>query len=134
MIGTMEGERLTLAAMGLGDRGPFDDGVRETLAGVDGDQLDGRQLDAFSVRKEPKAHGTSGRIEGCFEDGASVVIVEDVITSGDSALRAVGAVRAAGGAVLGVLALVDREQGGRERLEEEGLSTVALFRASELLD
>lgn len=96
-------------------------------------QLDGRTLDAFSVRKEAKAHGTTSRIEGCFDDGASVVIVEDVITSGDSALRAVGAVQAAGGVVLGVLAVVDREQGGRDRLEDEGLRTVALFRASELL-
>jgi orotate phosphoribosyltransferase len=95
--------------------------------------ITGRRLDAFSVRKEPKAHGTTRRIEGCFDPGSPVVVVEDVITSGDSALRAVGAVRAAGGHVLGVLAVVDREQGGRERLEEEGLNSVALFTATELL-
>jgi orotate phosphoribosyltransferase len=95
--------------------------------------LAGRPLDAFSVRKEAKSHGTGRRIEGCFDAGAAVVVVEDVITSGDSALRAVGAVRAAGGEVLGVLAVVDREQGGRARLEAEGLRVAALFTATELL-
>jgi orotate phosphoribosyltransferase len=56
-----------------------------------------------------------------------------VITSGGSALRAVDAVRAAGGSVTGVLALVDREEGGREALEHSGLRVIALVRASEIL-
>src|SRR5919202_548720 len=78
-------------------------------------------LRAFTVRKEAKAHGTGKLIEGPFQAGDSVAVIEDVITTGGSALRAVEAVRAAGGTVAGVLALVDREEGGREALEAAGL-------------
>jgi orotate phosphoribosyltransferase len=62
-----------------------------------------------------------------------VAIVEDVITTGGSALRAVEAVRAAGGEILGVLALVDREEGGREALEANGLRVMSLVTASNIL-
>jgi orotate phosphoribosyltransferase len=89
-------------------------------------------LDAFSVRKEAKAHGTGRVIEGCFTEGADVVIVEDVITTGGSAQRAIATVEAAGGRVLGVLAVVDREEGGRTTLEREGREVVSLVRAGEL--
>ena len=89
-------------------------------------------IDAFSVRKEAKQHGTGRLIEGNFAAGDAVVVVEDVITSGGSALTAVAAVRAAGGTVLGVLAVVDREAGGRERIEAEGLFVIALIAAKEL--
>jgi orotate phosphoribosyltransferase len=92
----------------------------------------GQQLDAFTVRKEAKAHGAGRLIEGGFERGMSVVVVEDVITTGESALRALRAVREAGGTVLGVLALVDREEGGREWIEREKVKVAAMFRASEL--
>ena len=88
---------------------------------------------AFTVRKEAKAHGTGKLIEGPFAAGDRVVIVEDVITTGSSAARAVEAVRAAGGTILGVLALVDRGEGGRESLEGLGLSVVSLVSASEVL-
>jgi orotate phosphoribosyltransferase len=74
--------------------------------------LAGEPVHAFSVRKEPKAHGTGKRVEGCFSSGAKVVVVEDVVTSGKSALQACDAVEAEGGTVLGVIALVDRESGG----------------------
>lgn len=95
--------------------------------------LAGRDIDAFSVRKKPKEHGTGRRVEGAFDAARPIVIVEDVITSGGSALEAVDAVREAGGNVIGVFALVDREQGGRRRIEEAGLPVLALFTASELL-
>lgn len=75
-------------------------------------------LDAFSVRKEAKGHGAERRIEGNFRPGDSVVVVEDVITSGGSAIRAIEAVEAEGGEVIGVLALVDREEGGREAIRK----------------
>ena len=88
-------------------------------------------IDAFSVRKEAKGHGTKRRIEGNFRGGMAVVIVEDVITTGGSALDAIAAVREAGGRVLGVLAVVDREQGGRGRIEREA-RVVALTTASGL--
>jgi orotate phosphoribosyltransferase len=83
-------------------------------------------LDAFSVRKEAKDHGTTKVIEGNFAPGSSVVVVEDVITSGGSALRAIEAVRREGGTVVGVLAVVDREQGGREKIEQKGIGVVSL--------
>lgn len=93
----------------------------------------GPPVHAFSVRKEAKAHGTGRQIEGCFEAGQRVVVVEDVITSGQSALRACAAVEQAGGEVLAVLALVDREGGGREAIERAGYPVLALFRVGELL-
>jgi orotate phosphoribosyltransferase len=83
-------------------------------------------IDAFSVRKDVKAHGTARAIEGNFKLGDSVVIVEDVITSGDSARRAVDAVETAGGKVLGILAVVDREEGGRAALAATGRTVHAL--------
>ena len=84
------------------------------------------------MRKEAKTHGTGKLIEGNFREGARVVVVEDVITSGGSALQAIAAVKAASGIVLGVLAIVDREQGGREKLEAAGVQVVALTTASRL--
>lgn len=89
-------------------------------------------VDAFSVRKEAKAHGTGRVIEGCFHPADPVVVVEDVITTGGSAQRAIAAVEAAGGRVLGVLAIVDRNQGGRAALEREGRAVVALVGADDL--
>jgi orotate phosphoribosyltransferase len=93
----------------------------------------GRTIDAFTVRKQAKEHGTGRLIEGNLRAGSRVLIVEDVITSGDSALRAVRAVEEAGARVIGVLAVVDREEGGRARIEDEGYAVAALFTASELL-
>jgi len=90
------------------------------------------ELDAFSVRKEAKAHGTGQQIEGNFRAGDDVAIVEDVITSGGSASRAIEAVEQAGGRVIGVVAVVDREEGGRGLLEEGGVRVVSLTTASKL--
>ena len=92
-----------------------------------------RPLKAFTVRKEPKAHGTGKQVEGPLVSGDRVVIVEDVITTGGSASRAIEAVKREGAIPLGVLALVDREEGGREALESLGLGVRALTTASELL-
>ena len=89
-------------------------------------------IHAFSVRKATKQHGTRRRIEGNFTAGDSVVVVEDVITSGRSAAEAIDAITAGGGTVLGVLAVVDREQGGREALESRGIFVVVLTTTSEL--
>jgi orotate phosphoribosyltransferase len=90
-------------------------------------------LDAFTVRKQAKTHGTGKRIEGCFAPGAPVVVVEDVITTGGSAQEAIVAIETEGGKVLGVLAVVDREEGGRGVLEQAGYQVEALVTASELL-
>lgn len=90
-------------------------------------------LRAFTVRKEAKTHGTGRMIEGPFQAGDRVAVIEDVITTGGSAMRAIEAVREAGGVVAGVLAVVDREEGGREALESRGVDVIALTRASQLL-
>jgi orotate phosphoribosyltransferase len=83
-------------------------------------------IDAFSIRKEAKDHGTGRVIEGNFKPGDGVVIVEDVITSGASARRAAEAVEKAGGKVLGIVAVVDREEGGKDILEAVGRKVLAL--------
>lgn len=95
--------------------------------------LAGTPLRAFTVRKSPKTHGTGRLIEGPLERGDHVVIVEDTITTGGSALRAADAVREAGAVVSGVLALVDRDEGGREALEQAGLEVLSLVHASEIV-
>ncbi len=92
----------------------------------------GQLLDAFTVRKQPKSHGTGQRIEGCFATGYPVVIVEDVLTTGSSAREAVSAVEAEGGHVLGVMAVLDREEGGREAIERAGYLVEAFLTASDL--
>jgi orotate phosphoribosyltransferase len=89
-------------------------------------------VQAFSVRKEAKGHGTRRQIEGNFFPGAKVVVIEDVITSGGSALRAIEAVRQAEGSILGLLTLVDRSQGGRAAIEAAGVQVVAITTTSDL--
>jgi orotate phosphoribosyltransferase len=96
--------------------------------------LSRRSIRAFTVRKEPKSHGTGQLIEGPFSPGDRVAIVEDVITTGGSALRAAEAVRSGGGIVAGVLAVVDRNEGGREALKEQGLPVIALTTAAEIME
>lgn len=90
-------------------------------------------LRAFTVRKEAKAHGTGKVIEGPFRPDDHVAVIEDVITTGGSALRAIDAVRNAGGTVSGVLAVVDRQEGGRAALESAGVPVIALTTASEIM-
>ena len=88
---------------------------------------------AFTVRKEPKRHGTARRVEGPFQSGDAVVIVEDVITTGQSAISAIEAIRAEGGVVSGVLGLVDREEGGSDTLRHMDLPVHCLTHASEIV-
>lgn len=91
-----------------------------------------KPLRAFTVRKEAKTHGTGNLIEGPFKQGDRVVIAEDVITTGRSALQAIGAVENAGGKILGVFAIVDREEGGREAIRSRGHDVIALTTITEL--
>ena len=96
--------------------------------------LAGRPLHAFLVRKEPKGHGTNQWVERGrrLEDGAPVVIVEDVVTTGASTLRAIERARGAGFDVVHVVALVDRLEGGREAVEAQAPLT-ALFTRKDFL-
>lgn len=92
-----------------------------------------RPLRAFTVRKEAKAHGTRKLLEGPFRQGDRIVVIEDVLTTGGSALQAINAVRVAGGTVVGVLVLVDREEGGQQAIEKVGVPVVALATASQII-
>ena len=89
-------------------------------------------IDAFTVRKERKQHGTRRSIEGCFEAGARVVVVEDVLTTGSSVLQAIETLREQQAVILGVLAVVDRQEGGRQRVEESGVRVKTLVTARDL--
>lgn len=93
----------------------------------------GRTLDGFTVRKEPKDHGTGQQIEGGLPTDACVVVVEDAVTTGGSAIRAIEVLRKYGASVAGVICLVDREEGGRSRLDELGVPLLAVFTGPELL-
>lgn len=90
----------------------------------------GRGLPALYVRKEPKDHGTAKRVEGdkSLVPGMPVALLEDVITTGGSSLRAVAALRGVGATVVGIAALVDREEGGAETIRQAGLPLVSLAR------
>lgn len=92
----------------------------------------GAPIPGFIVRKEAKQHGLQKRIEGIFPPGARVAVVEDVLTSGASALRAVDAVREAGGDVAVVVALVDRQEGGAATIEREGIPFRAVTTLAEI--
>lgn len=93
----------------------------------------GRPLQGFVVRKERKGHGTDNAIDGNFPEHASVVLLEDVTTTGGSVMQAVRAVRGQGGTVKKILTVVDREEGARANLAKEGLELVALFTAREVM-
>ncbi len=97
--------------------------------------LAGTPIPAFIIRKEPKGHGTGQWLEGRknLVPGARVVIIEDVLTTGGSALQAVERARAEGLQVLGIISLVDREEGGREAIEAQGLPLRAIFTKSEVV-
>lgn len=91
--------------------------------------LASKPLQAFLVRKEPKGHGTGQWIEGrsSLADGAQVAIVEDVITTGGSAIKAIERARAEGLTPTAVFALVDRQEGGREAISALGVEVFSLF-------
>lgn len=86
-----------------------------------------RPIDAFFVRKEAKDHGTAKLIDGNFAPGSKVIVLEDVTTTGGSAMKAVKAVRDQGGTVGKIVTIVDRLEGARENLQKEGLELVSLF-------
>ncbi|MEZ4649244.1 MAG: orotate phosphoribosyltransferase [Candidatus Eisenbacteria bacterium] len=88
----------------------------------------------FLVRAAAKQHGTGRQIEGHLSPGQKVIILDDVVTSAGSLLKAVDAVREAGGEIVRAWCLVDRNGGGREALAEAGLELTAVFSVEEVLD
>ena len=92
---------------------------------------EGRPIPAFLVRKEAREHGTARRVEGWLPAGSEVLVVEDVVTTGRSTLEAIAAVHEASARVAAVVALIDREEGGREALAK--FRFFSFFRARDLL-
>lgn len=99
--------------------------------------MKGHPIQAFFVRKKPKEHGAKLSVEGLAPGeslkGKRVVIVEDVTTTGGSAIKAVDAVRDAGGEVVFVFTMVDREEGATDTFRNAGIAFRSLFRAAEFL-
>lgn len=97
--------------------------------------LEGRSLHAFIIRKEPKGHGTGQWLEGRknLPPGSRVVIVEDVTTTGGSSMKAVERAREEGLEVVGIITLVDREEGARENLEGAGQTFRAVFTRTQVV-
>jgi len=91
------------------------------------------EIQTFSVRKSAKKHGRHKRIEGNFSKEQTVVVVDDVITTGDSTLQAIEAIEADGGKIAFVIVLVDREEGGRENIEKRGHTVVPIFTRADLI-
>ena len=90
-------------------------------------------IQVFNIRKEPKGHGRGKQIEGNFKEGDEVIVVDDVITTGGSTIKAIEAIERAGGKVKFALILVDREEGGRAAIEAKGVPVVSLYSRSSLL-
>ena len=97
--------------------------------------LEGKPIPAFLIRKEPKKHGRGLWIEGInnLPEGTEVAIVEDVVTTGGSTMKAIERAREEGLRVTKVLALVDREEGGRENIKNQGYELESLFTRSDFL-
>jgi orotate phosphoribosyltransferase len=90
-------------------------------------------LQTFIVRKTPKNHGQAKLIEGNFKRGDVVVVLDDVVTRGDSTINAINAVVKEGGTVAFVAVLVDRQEGGRQKIEEMGYRVVSAFERDDLI-
>ena len=96
--------------------------------------LRGKPIPAFIVRKEPKQHGTGRQIEGPLPKNARVIVVEDVVTTGESAVRAVEALRRENHTILKVVALIDRKEGGAERIMRMGVPFESLLSLENLIE
>ena len=119
--------KLAPQAVGIGGLTMGADPLASAVSLVSHEQ--GHPLHAFYVRKEPKGHGTGQWIEGlgAFATGAKVAIVEDVVTTGASTIKAIERARAEGLEPIGVFALVDRDEGGKDAVEKTGVKVNALF-------
>jgi len=121
MLALVEAEAAAVAGLTLG-ADPLVSGVAQAAA------LAGRQLDALIVRKEAKGHGTGAWLEGPLPAAGSVItVLEDVVTTGGSSLKAVHQLREAGYTVNRVVTIVDRQEGGQEAMTAAGLELRSLF-------
>jgi len=93
----------------------------------------GKPIKSFTVRKETKGHGTKSRIEGAVKPGEKVVILDDVITTGASTITAIESARAGGLIVDRVIALIDREEGGRDNIQKLVVRVDAVFKRTDIM-
>lgn len=128
----MHSHRLKIDAIGGMTLGA--DPISLAVGMASADQHPDEALQVFTVRKEPKGHGKGKQIEGNFKSGDTIVVVDDVITTGGSTLKAVDAIEREGGKVAFCLVLVDREEGGKQAIEERGIPVIALFSRHNLLN
>jgi len=97
--------------------------------------LDGRMVNALIVRKEAKGHGTQAWIEGLLPpEGTEITVLEDVVTTGGSSLKAVEKLRDAGYVVKRVITLVDRQEGGEEAMKDAELELISIFKLQEIVE
>ena len=126
MLELVEPEAVAVAGLTLG-ADPLVSGVAVAAA------LSGRSLDALIVRKEAKGHGTGAWLEGPLpEPGSCITVLEDVVTTGGSSLKAVKQLREAGYSVNRVVTIVDRQEGGLEAMTAAGLELKSLFLLEEV--
>lgn len=128
-----EAQKRGLAISALGGLTMGADPIALAVAMASSMAGDAPPVQAFVVRKQAKEHGRGKCIEGNFTAGSTVVVVDDVITTGDSTLKAIEAIEAEGGQVAFALILVDRQEGGRENIEGRGYPVVAAFTRKELV-
>jgi len=96
--------------------------------------MEGKGINAFVVRKVAKEHGLKKLIEGDVHPGDKVVVVDDVITTGQSTIDAIDRARNEGLQVVKAVVLVDRQEGGRENIEKKGLQVEAIFTINDLME
>ena len=126
ILNYVDAQSVAVAGLTLG-ADPLVSGVAMAAALVD------RSLDALIVRKQAKGHGTGAWLEGPLpQKGALITVLEDVVTTGESSLKAVHQLREAGFVVNRVITLVDREEGGTTAMAAAGLQLMSLFRLSEV--
>ena len=126
MLELVEPEATAVAGLTLG-ADPLVSGVAQAAA------LAGKALDALIVRKEAKGHGTGAWLEGPLpEPGSRITVLEDVVTTGGSSLKAVKQLREAGYVVERVVTIVDRQEGGLAAMQEAGLELRSLFQLDEV--
>ncbi|MFQ5579990.1 MAG: orotate phosphoribosyltransferase [Nitrospiria bacterium] len=90
-------------------------------------------IPAFIVRKEPKGHGSGQQVEGTLKEGARLVVVEDVVTTGGSTIRAMDVLREAGYTVTKVISLIDRIEGGGERIAQQKVEFESLYTVDDFM-
>jgi len=133
LIGTMVYEKIKdLDISGIGGLTLGADPIAISTAFVS--LLNKKIIHPFVVRKEAKGHGTESFIEGNIKEGEKVVVVDDVITTGGSTIKAIEKSRLAGFEVVKAVVLVDREEGGKEAIEELGVTVDSIFTRTELFN